>query len=373
VVEFFAGEKNIYIIEAANGNVAEVRKLDSAQKLKQAVKDIAFTYFQQGAANMMNAPEKYYRDAYNIYHWLWPDSLRKKQAQCIIIPDGIFGYLPFDALVTDPHYVADPGQWPFLINNTNLYYSYSLQTAQQLEKLSRPYTNFAGFFVSFDSSQQSSLPAVKKEYDAIGDVVKGDFFRESEASLAAFKKCLSKVNLLHISTHSFLQGKENLPVLQLSDDKFFLFELYGKAFQPQLVVLSACRTGHGMLAEGEGIISLARGFTATGAEGIVAGLWNMNDEAAAQISGAFYSRLAVGDLPAAALREAKLQWLHQQKIQAFQKLPYFWAGMIYSGDNRKVEMDKKKGGTQLWLIAAIVVGLTAVIFILRRKKMGNGQ
>ena len=368
VVEFFTGEKNIYIIEAANGGVTAIRRLDSAQKVKQAVLDISSTYFQQGAANMMNAPEKYYRDAYNIYHWLWPAPDQKKREHCIIIPDGVFGYLPFEALVTDPRYVADPGQWPYLVNNTELYYSYSLQTAQQLGRLERPNTIFAGFFVSFDSSQQSALPAVKKEYDAIHDVVAGDFFREKEASLAAFNKSLANVNLLHISTHSFLQGKENLPVLQLSDDKFFLFELYGKAFRPQLVVLSACRTGHGMLAEGEGIISLARGFTATGAEGIVAGLWNMNDETTAQLSGTFYSRLAVGDLPAAALREAKLQWLHRQTGQAFQKLPYFWAGMIYSGDNRKVEMEKKNGGTQLWGIVVVVVGLIAMIFFLRRRK-----
>ncbi len=367
-VEFFVGEKNIYIIEAAKGNVKDVRRLDSADQVKQAVKNISDTYFQQGPSNMMNAPEKYYRDSYSIFHWLWPDSSYKKQEQCMIIPDGIFGYLPFEALVTDPHYVADPGQWPFLINNTDLYYSYSLQTAQQLEKLPRPNKNFAGFFVSFDSSQQSSLPAVKKEYDAIRDVVSGDFFRESEASLAAFNQSLAKVNLLHISTHSFLQGKENLPVLQLADDKFFLFELYGKAFSPQLVVLSACRTGHGMLAEGEGIISLARGFTATGAEGIVAGLWNMNDEAAAQLAATFYSRLASGDLPAAALREAKLQWLHRQKGESFQKLPYFWAGMVYSGDNRKVEVEKKNGIMRVWWLAIGVVGFLGLIFYLRKKK-----
>lgn len=67
----------------------------------------------------------------------------------------------------------------------------------------------------------------------------------------------------------------------------FLFELYGKLFQPQLVVLSACRTGHGMLAKGEGIISLARGFTAAGAGGIVAGMWDMNDETTASLMGSF--------------------------------------------------------------------------------------
>ncbi len=372
VVEFFTGEKNIYMIEAANGSILQVRKLENGAKLQQAVKDLVFTYFQQGPRNMINSPKQYYRDAYTIYHWLWQDSLTKKQDHCIIIPDGILGYLPFDALITDSNYTAYPGQWPYLINQTDLYYSYSLQTALQQEQVRRPHQLFAGFFVSFDSSAQTSLPAVRKEYDAIRNVIDGDFFREKDASLAAFNKSLGEVNLLHISTHSFLQGKENMPVLQLADNKFFLFELYGKSFQPQLVVLSACRTGHGMLAEGEGIISLARGFTATGAAGIVAGLWNMNDEATATLVGIFYRQLVANNRPADALHAAKLQWLQEKNGQDLQKLPYFWAGMIYSGDNLPVDIHKKNGPGKLWWVAAVVAA-SLVYYFRRRKPRGKRQ
>ncbi|HMD00463.1 MAG TPA: CHAT domain-containing protein, partial [Ferruginibacter sp.] len=295
---------------------------------------------------------------------LWPRMNIAGGEHCMIIPDGILGYLPFEALVSDSNYVGDPGRWNYLVNRLNIYYGYSLQTSQQSQMTERSHHSFAGFFVSFDSSE-AALPAVKKEYDAIHSAVDGNFYRDREASLAAFNKSLPDVNLLHISTHSFLQGKENLPVLQLADDKFYLFELYGKAFRPQLVVLSACRTGHGMLAEGEGIISLARGFTATGAEGIVAGLWNMNDEAASQLSGNFYKGIADHLPPADALREAKLTWLKQTNAAAFQKLPYFWAGMIYSGDNKVVEVQTKKG-SPVWWIVAIVGILVISLFFFRR-------
>ena len=154
-----------------------------------------------------------------------------------------------------------------------------------------------------------------------------------------------------------------MPVLQLADSTFFLFELYGKVFRPQLVVLSACRTGHGMLAKGEGIISLARGFTATGAAGIIGGLWDMNDETTATLMGMFYEKLGTGHHPADALYDAKLQWLKQQGVQQFQKLPYFWAGMVYSGDNEPVALAQKNGSTKWWWwMSAVGAVLIAILF-----------
>ena len=369
VVEFFAGTKNIYIIEVGKGAVQHIRKLDDAGQVQSAVNNFVSTYFQQGSANMINKPKEYYRNAYTLYHWLWQDSVVSVQQNCMVIPDAVFGYMPFDALVTDSVYKVNPGQWPYLLKQTNLYYSYSLQTSQQQRQVKTTSTSFTGFFVSFDSSNQSSIPAVKQEYEAIHEITAGNFYRDQEASLAAFNKCLSDVNILHISTHSFLQGKENIPVLQLADSAFFLFELYGKIFQPQLVVLSACRTGHGMLAEGEGIISLARGFIASGAAGIVAGLWNMNDETTSIMMGSFYKKLLTDHQPANALHAAKLQWL-QTAAQEFQKLPYYWAGMIYSGANDAVAVPLKETGNKPWRISALILmSLVVIILIFFAKRM----
>jgi CHAT domain-containing protein len=366
VIEFFTGEKNIYIIEAAKGKVGQIKKLENAVPVLQAVKNFVDTYFQHGSANMMNSPGQYYKDAFNIYQALCREATTGKQENCMIIPDGILGYLPFDALVTDPVYRTKIDQWPFLIKKTNLFFSYSLQTLLQQKKTEQHTASFAGFFVSFDSSSHTSIPAVKKEYEEIDNVIDGYFFKDQEATLATFNNQLGKVNILHISTHSFLQGKENIPVIQLADDKFFLFELYGKTFRPQLVLLSACRTGHGMLAQGEGIISLARGFAATGATGIIAGLWDMNDETTATLMGTFYRQLSIDQQPANALHKAKLQWLQQKDGQQFQKLPYFWAGMVYSGDNLPVEIKQKNTSSKLWWITA-VIAIGILFFFLKRK------
>ena len=366
VIEFFTGEKNIYCIEVSKTKVVQIKKIEHADSVLNRVKFFIDSYFQSGPAKMINNPQQYYKDAFDVYQALWQGINPANKENCIVIPDGFLGYIPFDALVTDSVYKPATDQWPFLVKKTNLYLSYSLQTKLQQQKIKHPSKSFAGFFISFDSSSQSSLPAVKKEYDQIHAVMKGDYFSDKKASMSAFDKQLATANILHISTHSFLQGKENMPVLQLADNRFFLFELYGKTFNPQLVVLSACRTGHGMLAKGEGVISLARGFTATGAAGIVAGLWDMNDETTATLMGLFYKLLGSGQNPATALHIAKLQWLQNKTGQQFQKLPYFWAGIVYSGDNEPVEISQQNNYSKWWWLVAVVI--TSFLFFLFKKK-----
>ena len=368
VIEFFTGEKNIFIIRATSGKVEQIIKIENAPAVLKDISDFVKTNFQQGPEKMMNSPENYYKEAFLIYEKLQLGKMINNTRNCIIIPDGILGYLPFDALVTDSVYRPAISQWPCLVKKTNLYFSYSLQTAAQQIKPGSKANAFAGFFISFDSSS-AAIPAVKKEYEEIHAVINGNYFLDKKATVNAFSDQLAAANVLHISTHSFLQGKDNMPVLQMAGDKFFLFELYGKVFKPQLVVLSACRTGHGMLAKGEGIISLARGFTATGASGIVAGLWDINDETTSVLMGMFYKHLQMEQRPANALHKAKLEWLQKKELQSFQQLPYFWAGMVYSGDNLPVNLPTKKTSGNLWWIALFVAA--GILFIYFKRKVFN--
>jgi len=371
LIEFFCGESHVYVIQAMKGKVTEIRQLENAQVLLKEAGDFVSNWFQQGPAKMTNSPAEYYKEAYRLYQSLFSGINIEPGKELNLVPDGILGFLPFDALITDSVYKTDIGQWPFLVRTADLHLSYSLQAGIRQKEFRNPNGSFAGFFVAFDSSIQASIPAVKKEAEAIRKIVNGKFYEDKEASLSRFKEQLSEVNLLHVSTHSFLQGKENMPVLQLADDKFFLFELSGNRFQPQLVVLSACRTGHGMLAQGEGVISLARGFTASGAGGIIAGLWDMNDEVTASLMGNFYRELIIEARPAEALHKAKLQWLDQKGTAQLQKLPYYWAGMVYSGGNEKIELEKKNSSLPpnwLYALVALLAAAIGILYLVKRRK-----
>jgi CHAT domain-containing protein len=79
----------------------------------------------------------------------------------------------------------------------------------------------------------------------------------------------------------------------------------------ELAVLSACETGVGEVAGGEGVFGLQRAFHLAGARNVVASLWKVDDQATAALMALFYDKLWRQKKSAlAALREAQLTLYH---------------------------------------------------------------
>jgi CHAT domain-containing protein len=124
-----------------------------------------------------------------------------------------------------------------------------------------------------------------------------------------------------------------------------------------IVTLSACDTGLGEAAGGEGLLGLQRAFQIAGARTTVASLWRVNDEATKVLMGEFYDNLWRKKLSRIeSLRQAQLTMLRQYDPQANvlrgagktvqfdpavldsvsssgkRTSPQYWAAFVLSGD-----------------------------------------
>ena len=119
----------------------------------------------------------------------------------------------------------------------------------------------------------------------------------------------------------------------------------------ELAVLSACETGLGRTAGGEGVLGLQRAFHQAGCRSVVASLWKVDDAATAALMTRFYDHLWGEKLsPIESLRKAQLDMLEGRLPSAAQPAgsarprrptprrrggkrvhPRFWAAWTISG------------------------------------------
>jgi CHAT domain-containing protein len=112
----------------------------------------------------------------------------------------------------------------------------------------------------------------------------------------------------------------------------------------RMCVLSACETGLGEVAGGEGLLGLQRAFQVAGARSTVTSLWKVDDTATRSLMERFYKNLWERELPAIeALREAQIWMLRDQTNRGLAVSdqpagdhlpPYYWAAFVLSGDWR---------------------------------------
>ncbi len=361
LVEYFFGAKDIYAIVISNGKLTNIHKIENALLVRKSIAAFSQTYYHHGPQAMMNEPKQFFKAAHSIYEKVVAGLELKKKERVVIIPDEELGYLSFDGLLTDSNYTSSISAWPFLIKKLSMSYAFSLSTLVS-QSVSRSHANgFTGFFISHQGADKQYIPAVEKEAEAIESAVSGRFFMDKAAKVNAFYEAFEQSAVLHIGTHAYLSGAQQEPTLALDDDQIFLFELSAGQHAPALVMLSACRTADGMMAAGEGIISLSRGFAAIGTQGTIAGLWNVNDDAASAITASCYAHLLDQTPVSEALHLAKLDWLLNKRNAELEYLPYYWDALIYMGYDQKIALTPAHKGYSIWIISAILLGLLGFI------------
>lgn len=155
-----------------------------------------------------------------------------------------------------------------------------------------------------------ALPHAGTEASGIANVLSAQPLIGAIATETAVKQQLAQAPLIHLATHGFfneanpLQG--SLAFVPTDDQDGFLTaaEILDQSLQADLVVLSACDTGRGQIT-GDGVIGLSRSFLAAGAGNVIVSLWQVPDDATAQLMIEFYRQRQHLD-NAQALRQAML-------------------------------------------------------------------
>lgn len=303
--------------------------------------------------------------SYTLYSKLFPEHIRTliENKNLVIIPDGELQYIPFEALITQ----VDTDH--FLIKNHQISYAYSASFLLHNNSIQRETQDgFAGFApVHFAHNDLESLSNSAKEIENIQRVTNGTQYLEKQASKANFFAQAQRHKIIHLATHADASSN---PWIAFHDAKLEAHELYTLENPAELVVLSGCNTSLGEIAQGEGVMSLSRGFFYAGAHSVAATLWSVNDKSTASIMTSFYDHLKSGESKAAALQNAKLAYLDQSSLS--ESSPYYWAPVVLMGDGQKILYPSSSTGIVTIVILLIILIILTIAIKKKRKNKIHG-
>ena len=347
VVEFFAGDSVTYGFVFINN--LPCKFIRYSNNLSSDI-DSYVNFFSNRSA-ILNNPMAFKATAFNLYNTLNLQQFTTACKKLIIIPDGKLNFVPFDALITQKENNADLKEAAYLIKKINPVYSYSTSILIH-QQATMPYKNnsvlaFAPVFPNGEN-KQSALAFSQKEVEAISSKQLTTYIK-GQATLTNFKQGFENAGIIHIASHAIVDTSvnDNNRVVFI-DSSLYLNELYAMHTNANLVVLSACETGIGVIDKGEGAMSLARGFYYAGAKNVITSLWSVDDRSTAGLFGDFYQHLS-GNNYAASLYAAKLNYL--KNASAANASPYYWAGFVHIGYQKQ----QQKNYAVLFVASAVLL------------------
>ncbi|MFK8104995.1 MAG: CHAT domain-containing protein [Saprospiraceae bacterium] len=358
-LHFFSGQTDTYLL-CVEATKESFIKIGNTTQLKTQLN--RFLNFFQSADKIEQAPEAYATVAFEVYQQLIGQLELAENKNLIIVPDGLLNFVPFEALVQTKQF-TNLGSLPYLIKQHPIRYSYSgtilqKQAVERTTGISK-FLAFAPFAENKNNASYGNLNYSQDELSNIESQVAGTFLKNHMATKANFFQRAPKANIIHLSTHALANADSLQPRIVFADTTLLLSELYGLDLNAALVVLSACETNIGKIRSGEGVMSMARGFTYAGAKSQISSLWKVNAATTGKIFSDFYHSLIDKQPSAQAFHQAKLKHLNDPAIRPSQKSPYYWAGFIFLGPDRIISMPAKSA----FPIGTLIIGISLLIFL----------
>lgn len=319
---------------------------------------------------------------------LAPLETQIEEKDLIVIPDAWLNNIPFGILPKfideELHYLNE--FYAFCYNySTTIYLASKDQSIK--DSIAQKIIGFAPDFAQVDSilNQHENYSKVvgdlgleplvyaTEEVKVLQELFAGSSrgIMGIEATETAFKQLASQYGVLHFATHGIVNHSD--PMFSSlafitdgeNDGLLHTHELFGMELNAELVTLSACNSGVGKLYDGEGVMSIARGFAYSGAPNMIMTLWPVSDQATQVIMKSFYEKLKEGLPKHKALQQAKLDFIKLYNIGT--RSPQLWGGLIVVGNTDKVACLVGSEQSQWWIWILVGSFLLLLIWLMLKK------
>lgn len=268
-----------------------------------------------GLANSLepqeNTLETLYKYLIKDIETLLPSDSNQK---VIFVASGELAAVPFAALKN--------GNAEYLIDNHTILSSPSINTLDLISNRGGEADNEISFSAtvvgdpstsSFNGERLFALPHAQREAKQVAQLLDTVPVLGKDATQANLVSKLQTSSIIHFAAHGLLDDTDDFGLLgtialasdDYSDGFLTASEIIDLRLIADLVVLSACDTGLGVLTE-DSIVGLSSAFIAAGASSVVSTLWSVPDAPTADLMTEFYRQLDNGQSSAHALREAML-------------------------------------------------------------------
>ncbi len=384
LLEFFTYDTHTYVFVITKNKIV-VKELD-IQNLEEKIKQ-----FRSATTN------KHTKDYKTIAHTLYLDLIAPVNdhltgTKVTIIPDGVLWHLNFDLLLSSNDISNNPKELPYLLkkyaisygNSANLLFADKKKSVFSFSPIKEECLAFS--FSNTVSSKNSNtislsnltkfkndLPGTRREINAIANIIKGNYFYGADAIETNFKKNVSQYYILHLALHGevdherpensklyFTKGKNNV-----DDDLLYSHELFALEIPADLTVLSACNTGAGKIAKGEGIMSLGTAFQYAGTKSLLLTSWEVSDQTTPDLMKYFYVNLKQGMSKSKALQQAKLTYLQSANVN--RSHPFYWGGFYLVGEDTPITF--VNNSIWYWGVGIGVLALLLGIYFIYQRKV----
>ncbi len=270
-------------------------------------------YVAEFSESIMAATETHLHNLYQELIAPLRELLRKPNL--VVIPHDFLHYIPFHALYDGER---------FLMDRFTISYAPSA-SVHYLSCIKRTEPGEGALVLGVPDGRTHYL---EEEVQAVADVFAASrLLVGEEASEDSLRRHGENTSVIYLATHAFHRRDNPMfSSIQLGTSELYLFDIYNLRLNAELVVLSGCGTGLGLVEDRDELVGMTRGLLYAGARSALATLWDVKDDSTGLFMRSFFSHLKEGSTKPQALREAMAE------VRTTHPHPYHWAPYVLVGN-----------------------------------------